>query len=1003
MWMCFLCILVLALLGSASSFAAAVSIDCSTNPTIAQGVDFQTTDDVTLTTSGTCTLTTDQDEAGADSYVSMASLTINTDVTLTHAVSGTTASHHNEIDIRLTGNLTINGTGSINVAGKGYNGGGATGYGYTNGNLTGSGVGSFVYAGGSHGGKGGYYSGTYPTAAAYDSIVNPVLPGGGGGGNNSTNLRGMNGGGVVKITATNVTIDGSINANGETFASGYYGGGAGGTININASGTLSGTGSVTANGTYNTTSNYPGGGGGRIALYYGTDSSSFSSLLAAGGNPSNANYDGAAGTIYKKASASSYGSLTIDNNSAAQAYYTTSMDSTNDDSFSTVTIKNKATLTIDSGASAFAVTTLDVQANSSLDCNLASSLTLTTITSGSSATVDFAGNVTVTTYTDSGASNILQGTLDVTTMEATGTVTVTGAMTVVTGYTSTGATTTVTGTLTMPAFFSGTPTGTLTTNGTAYISAGSVTIPNGMTWNANGTVQKASGTSLTGMTIQSGGTLSHTVASTTADTYNKIDLTINGDLTVDSGGSVNVVGKGYNGGGNTGYGYTNGNSNSSSVGSFITAGGSHGGRGGLSTSTQVAAAYDSIVNPTLPGGGGGGNNATTLRGMNGGGVVRITATNITINGTVNANGEAFASGYYGGGAGGTIYLSASSTLSGTGSVTANGTYNTTSNYGGGGGGRIALYYATDSSSFSSLLAAGGNSGSASSDGAAGTIYKKSSSFTYGNLVINNNGATGAYYTTSLLTTIPSSDQLYNSGYAFHSVTFSNAGILNIPTAIDSVTNGGANTDRKFFANGCTADDDTLSTGEIVAEKSTYGASGITTADYTCVAAGSVGVTVAETSGSTNVIEGGATDTYTLVLNTQPTADVTVTPACSDTSLGCTISTALTFTASNWDTAQTVTVTAVNDTTYEGTHSTTASQTSSSSDTNYNGISISSVTVNITDNDTAPSIAFSTTSSSGLESVTSVNLEVSLSAAGPMRQWIMLSRLEQRRGLVPITR
>src|SRR3989338_8737785 len=138
MWMCFLCILVLALLGSASSFAAAVSIDCSTNPTIAQGVDFQTTDDVTLTTSGTCTLTTDQDEAGADSYVSMASLTINTDVTLTHAVSGTTASHHNEIDIRLTGNLTINGTGSINVAGKGYNGGGATGYGYTNGNLTGS-------------------------------------------------------------------------------------------------------------------------------------------------------------------------------------------------------------------------------------------------------------------------------------------------------------------------------------------------------------------------------------------------------------------------------------------------------------------------------------------------------------------------------------------------------------------------------------------------------------------------------------------------------------------------------------------------------------------------------------------------------------------------------------------------------------------------------------------------------------------------------------------------
>src|SRR3990167_3792749 len=138
----------------ASLMAAAVSIDCSTNPTIVQGTDFQTTDDVTLTTSGTCTLTTDQTEGSADSYVSMASLTINTCVTLTHAVAGTTATHHNEIDIHLTGNLTINGTGSINVSGKGYNGGGSTGYGYTNGNTTTGG--SFIYGGGSHGGRGGY-------------------------------------------------------------------------------------------------------------------------------------------------------------------------------------------------------------------------------------------------------------------------------------------------------------------------------------------------------------------------------------------------------------------------------------------------------------------------------------------------------------------------------------------------------------------------------------------------------------------------------------------------------------------------------------------------------------------------------------------------------------------------------------------------------------------------------------------------------------------------------
>ena len=85
MWMCFLGILVLALLGSTPSFADLVPIDCSSNPTIAQGTNFQPTDDVTLTTGGTCTLTTDQDEDGADTYVSMASLIIYNGVTLSHS------------------------------------------------------------------------------------------------------------------------------------------------------------------------------------------------------------------------------------------------------------------------------------------------------------------------------------------------------------------------------------------------------------------------------------------------------------------------------------------------------------------------------------------------------------------------------------------------------------------------------------------------------------------------------------------------------------------------------------------------------------------------------------------------------------------------------------------------------------------------------------------------------------------------------------------------------
>ena len=51
---------------------------------------------------------------------------------------------------------------------------------------------------------------------------------------------------------------------------------------------------------------------------------------------------------------------------------------------------------------------------------------------------------------------------------------------------------------------------------------------------------------------------------------------------------------------------------------------------------------------------------------------------------------------------------------------------------------------------------------------------------------------------------------------------------------------------------------------------------------------------------------GATSTYSIVLATRPTASVTVTPASGDTNTA-TVSGALTFTVSDWATAQTVTV------------------------------------------------------------------------------------------------
>lgn len=84
------------------------------------------------------------------------------------------------------------------------------------------------------------------------------------------------------------------------------------------------------------------------------------------------------------------------------------------------------------------------------------------------------------------------------------------------------------------------------------------------------------------------------------------------------------------------------------------------------------------------------------------------------------------------------------------------------------------------------------------------------------------------------------------------------------------------------------------------------------------------VILAESGGSTLVVEDGATDTYTLRLGSQPTADVTIYPrAVASAANGVTQVTispaSVTFTSSNWGTAQTFTITAVNDTTNEGPH------------------------------------------------------------------------------------
>ena len=113
----------------------------------------------------------------------------------------------------------------------------------------------------------------------------------------------------------------------------------------------------------------------------------------------------------------------------------------------------------------------------------------------------------------------------------------------------------------------------------------------------------------------------------------------------------------------------------------------------------------------------------------------------------------------------------------------------------------------------------------------------------------------------------------------------------------------------------------------------------------------VGVDLVTPDGATAVIEAGATDTYRVRLDTQPSASVTVTISAENGEVT-TVPTALTFTTGNWNTYQDVTITAVNDDVQEliSPHSDTIKH--SAGGGGYDGVSIGDISVSITDNDTA---------------------------------------------------
>ena len=220
----------------------------------------------------------------------------------------------------------------------------------------------------------------------------------------------------------------------------------------------------------------------------------------------------------------------------------------------------------------------------------------------------------------------------------------------------------------------------------------------------DGAVVSATNVAVSSLWLTNGAVLTHPGAGLDAEFA--LRIAVDGALVVSTNSRIDVSGRGYLGGrvgGNGDVGRTLGNTVVG--GSVRRGGGSYGGLGALGSAEPVVnAVYGDYANPNELGSGGGSDSG---EGGNGGGLVRISANLLALEGQILANGGN--GGFWGGGgSGGGIKLQVN-TLSGTGAVRANGGTGG-SGAGGGGGGRIAVYYTTASDFDFSRISVGGGDG-----------------------------------------------------------------------------------------------------------------------------------------------------------------------------------------------------------------------------------------------------------------------------------------------------
>ena len=206
--------------------------------------------------------------------------------------------------------------------------------------------------------------------------------------------------------------------------------------------------------------------------------------------------------------------------------------------------------------------------------------------------------------------------------------------------------------------------------------------------------------------VDSGGGLTYLSGET------NLDLTVVGSATVGSNGWITADGRGYSG--------TNGGSGAGLMPyGYIGTGGGYGGMGGSSlNSVPGGGTYGSAQQPVNWGSRGGIIPAYPNSSQGGGSIRLRVGRLLTVNGKLTADGNGATYQGAGGGAGGSVWVTASQ-LAGSGLIAAAGGAGGANGGGGGGGGRIAIYSGKTNHFTGSIRAPGG---SGQTPGQNGTVF-----------------------------------------------------------------------------------------------------------------------------------------------------------------------------------------------------------------------------------------------------------------------------------------